>query len=49
MIYISKNDFYKSYPYTLEGGWSGKIFCSEEELKKLKEDLEKMLDKSDKV
>lgn len=45
MIYISKNDYDKSYPYTLEDAWGGKIYCSEEDLKKLKENLEKMLDK----
>ncbi len=49
MIYITKNDYDKSYPYTLEGGWGGKIYCDEEDLKKLKENLEKMLDKSNKV
>ena len=46
MIHITKNDYDKSYSYTLEGGWRGKIYCDEEDLKKLKENLEKMLDKS---
>lgn len=49
MIHITKNDYDKSYPYTLEGGQGNKIYCDEEDLKKLKENLEKMLDKSSKV
>ena len=28
MIYITKNDYDKSYPYTLEGGWGGKIYAT---------------------
>ena len=49
MIHISidKND--KSYPYRLSDGWGGVCYCDEEDLKKLKENLEKMLDKPKKV
>ena len=49
MIHITKNNYDKSYPYTLEGAWDGKIWCDEEDLRELKENLEKMLDKSNKV
>lgn len=45
MIHISKNDYDKSYPYILEGGWGGKICCDEEELRKLQKDLEKLFEK----
>ena len=46
MIYISKNDYDKSYPYTLEGSWGGKIYCSEEELRKLCKELNEKFSKN---
>lgn len=53
MVHINKNDYDKSYPYTLEGGWGGKIYCDEEDLRRLQKDLEKLfekpIDKSKKV
>lgn len=48
MIYISKNDYDKSYPYTLEGSWGGKIYCSEEELRKLYKELNEKFSKKSK-
>ena len=45
MIYIEKNDYDKSYPYTLEGGWGGKICCSEEDLRRLVKDIEEIFEK----
>ena len=53
MVHINKNDYDKSYPYTLEGGWGGKIYCDEEDLRRLQKDIENLLkkpiDKSKKV
>ena len=48
MIHISKNDYDKSYPYTLEGAWGGKIYCDEEELRKLHRELNKKFSKKSK-
>lgn len=49
MIRITKDKYDKSYPYRLCDGWDGVCYCDEEDLKELKENLEKMLDKSNKV
>lgn len=53
MVHINKNDYDKSYPYTLEGGWGGKIYCDEKDLRRLQKDIEKLfekpIDKSEKV
>ena len=49
MIHITKDKYDKNYPYRLCDGWGGVCYCDEEDLKKLKENLEKMLDKSNKV
>ena len=49
MIRITKDKYDKSYPYRLCDGWGGVCYCDEEDLKELKENLEKMLDKSNKV
>ena len=46
---IEKNNYDKLYPYTIFGGWGGKIYCDEEDLKNLKEEIEKILDKSKRV
>lgn len=46
MIHISKDKYDKSYPYRLYDAWGGVCYCDEEDLKKLKENLEKPLDKS---
>jgi hypothetical protein len=45
MVHIIKNDYDKNYPYTLEGGWGGKIYCDEESLRRLQKDLEKLFEK----
>ena len=42
---IEKNDYDKSYPYTICGGWGDKVYCDEENLKELKKEIEKILDK----
>lgn len=46
MIHISKDKYDKLYPYRLSDGWGGECYCDEEDLKKLKENIEKVLDKS---
>ena len=42
---IEKNEYDKLYPYTIHGGWGDKVYCDEEDLKKLKKEIEKILDK----
>ena len=42
---IEKNEYNKLYPYTICGGWGDKIYCDEENLKELKKEIEKILDK----
>lgn len=42
---IVKNEHDKLYPYTICGGWGDKIYCDEENLKELKKEIEKILDK----
>lgn len=46
---IEYNDYDKSYPYTIYGGWGDKVYCTEADLKKLKKEIEKMLDKKHKA
>ena len=48
MIHITENKNDKSYPYTLEGAWGGKIWCSEEELRKLHKELNEKFSKKSK-
>ena len=42
---IEKNEHDKLYPYTICGGWGDKVYCDEENLKELKKEIEKILDK----
>ena len=42
---IEKNEYDKLYPYTICGGWGDKVYCDEEDLKNLKKEIEKILDK----
>ena len=42
---IEKNEHDKLYPYTICGGWGDKVYCDEEDLKNLKKEIEKILDK----
>jgi hypothetical protein len=42
---IEKNEYDKLYPYTICGSWDDKVYCNEEDLKKLKKEIEKILDK----
>ena len=42
---IEKNEYDKLYPYTICGSWGDKVCCDEEDLKELKKEIEKVLDK----
>ncbi len=42
---IEKNEYDKLYPCTIHGGWDDKVYCDEEDLKELKKEIEKTLDK----
>ena len=44
-MYIEKNNHDRNYPYTIRGGWGDKVYATEEDLKNLKKEIEKMLDK----
>lgn len=45
---IEKNDYDKNYPYTIIGGWGDKVYCDENDLKKLKKQIEKILKENEK-
>ena len=45
-MYIEKNSYDRNYPYIIHGGWGDKIYATEEDLKNLKKEIEKILDKS---
>ena len=49
MMYIDANKYDKHYPYTISDAWGGKVYMTEEGLKKLQEEIKKVLDKSPKV
>ena len=42
---IEKNDYDAIYPYAIKDVWCGTIHCTEEDLIKLKKEIEKILDK----
>ena len=42
---IEKNEYDKLYPYTIKGGWGDEVYCDEKDLKELKKEIEKILDK----
>ena len=42
---IEKNEYDKLYPYTIKGSWGDEVYCDEENLKELKKEIEKILDK----
>ena len=48
-MYIEKNNHDRNYPYTIHGSWDEKIYATVEDLKNLKEEIEKVLDKLPKV
>ena len=45
MMYIDVNKYDKRYPYTISDAWGGKVYMTEEGLKKLQEEIKKVLDK----
>lgn len=40
---IEYNEYDKSYPYTIHGGWGDKVYCSLDSLKELKNEINKIL------
>ena len=44
-MYIEVNKYDKRYPYTISDAWGGKVCMTEEGLKKLQEEIKKVLDK----
>jgi hypothetical protein len=44
-MYIEKNNYDRNYPYIIHGGWGDKIYATEEDLKNLKKEIKKILDK----
>lgn len=40
---IEKNTYDKSYPYTIHGGWGGKVCASLEDLEDLAFEIERVL------
>ena len=44
-MYIEVNKYDKRYPYTISVSWGGKVYMTEEGLKKLQEEIKKVLDK----
>ena len=45
---IEYNEYDKGYPYTIYGGWGDKVYCSLEDLKKIKNEINKILRESKK-
>jgi hypothetical protein len=45
MMYIEVNKYDKHYPYTISDSWGGRVYMTEEGLKKLQEEIKKVLDK----
>lgn len=45
-MHIKKNNYDRNYPYTIYGSWGDKVYTTEEDLKNLKKEIEKILDKS---
>lgn len=35
----------KNYPYVIKDSWGGEIYCDKENLKEIKQKIEKILDK----
>lgn len=35
----------KNYPYVIKDSWGGEVYCDKENLKEIKEKIEKILDK----
>lgn len=46
--YIEKNNYDKTYPYTISDSWGGKVCMTEEDLKELQKEIGKALDKKSK-
>ena len=46
---IKERPFDKYYPYEIHDGWDGVLYVTEEGLKELQKEIEKVLDKADKV
>ena len=46
---IEKVNYDKQYPYCLKDSWGGVVCLTEEDLKKLPKEIEKILDKSKRV
>ena len=45
---IKKNNYDHNYPYTICGSWDDKVCATEEDLKALKKEIEKILSESNK-
>lgn len=45
---IKKNDYDRNYPYTICGAWDDKVYATEEDLRTLKKEIEKILNESNK-
>ena len=39
----------KAYPYTIKGGWGDKVYCTVEDLKEIKKQINKILKEEKKV
>ena len=46
--YLKENTYDKSYPYIISDVWGGKCYMTEEGLKTLQKEIEKILDKKNK-
>lgn len=46
MSYLQTNTYDNNYPYSISDGWGGKVYLTEEGLKKLFEEIKKTLDKT---
>ena len=40
---IEYNEYDKGYPYTIYGGWGDKVYCNLDGLRKLKNEINKIL------
>ena len=47
-MYIKKNNYDRNYPYTICGSWDDKVYTTEEDLKTLKKEIEKILNETNK-
>lgn len=40
---IEYNEYDKGYPYTIHGGWGDKVYCDLDDLRELKNEINKIL------